>query len=234
MSLVVVKDINYFYQDGDSRRFILKDVTCGFDRGKFNVILGESGSGKTTFLSLLCALDKPHSGQVLYDGQDIGSIGFEEYRRNKVSIIFQAYNLIPYMTAAENIKVAMSITDNQLPPDINEVAHNLLDYIGLDNAKADRAINKLSGGEQQRVAIARALATNVDVILADEPTGNLDEDMENEIVIILQKLVHEHNKCVIVVTHSSQIAKHADIVYKLRKGKLITMDNGQLTMDNGQ
>jgi len=230
MSLVAVKELNYFYQDGDSKRFILKDVSCDFERGKFHVILGESGSGKTTFLSLLCALDKPHGGKVLYDGQDIGSIGYENYRRNKVSIVFQAYNLIPYMTAAENIKVAMSITDNKLPSDVNEVAHNLLDYIGLDSAKADRTVNKLSGGEQQRVAIARALATNVDVILADEPTGNLDEDMENEIITILRKLAHEHNKCVIVVTHSSQIAKQADTVHKLRKGKLV--DSGQLTVDS--
>ncbi|MCL1790289.1 MAG: ABC transporter ATP-binding protein [Peptococcaceae bacterium] len=220
MSLLTGQDINYYYQDGDSRRYILKDVSCAFERGTFHVVLGESGSGKTTFLSLLCALDKPQSGQILYDGRDIASIGFEKYRRNKVSIVFQAYNLIPYMTAAENIKVAMSITDNQLPPDINAVAHNLLDYIGLDSAKADRTVNKLSGGEQQRVAIARALATNVDVILADEPTGNLDEDMENEIVAILRKLAHEHNKCVIVVTHSSQIAGQGDEVYKLRKGKL--------------
>ena len=220
MSLLTVSDINYFYPDGDSRRYILKDVSCAFERGRFHVILGESGSGKTTFLALLSALDKPQSGKVLYDGQDIGAIGYEKYRRNKVGIVFQAYNLIPYMTAVENIRVAMSITDNTLPADENEVAYNLLDYIGLDRARADRTVNKLSGGEQQRVAIARALATNVDVILADEPTGNLDEDMESEIIAILEKLAHEHDKCVIVVTHSSQIASHADVVYKLRKGKL--------------
>ncbi|MCL1790027.1 MAG: ABC transporter ATP-binding protein [Peptococcaceae bacterium] len=220
MSLVTVSEVNYFYADGDSRRYILKDISCEFERGKLYAILGESGSGKTTFLSLLAALDKPKSGKVLYETQDISSIGFEKFRRNKIGIVFQAYNLIPYMTAAENIKVAMSITDNKLPKDINEVAYNLLDYIGLDKAKADRTVNKLSGGEQQRVAIARALATNVDVVLADEPTGNLDEDMENEIIAILQKLAHEHNKCVIVVTHSTQIANQADTVFKLRKGKL--------------
>ncbi|MCL1852010.1 MAG: ABC transporter ATP-binding protein [Peptococcaceae bacterium] len=225
MSLVTVSKVNYFYPDGDARRYILKDVSCTFERGSFYAILGESGSGKTTFLSLLGALDKPKSGKVLYEEQDIAAIGFESFRRNKIGIIFQAYNLIPYMTAVENIKVAMSITDNKLPKDVNEVAYNLLDYIGLDKAKADRTVNKLSGGEQQRVAIARALATNVDVILADEPTGNLDEDMENEIVAILGKLAHEHNKCVIVVTHSTQIAKQADAVFKLRKGKLEAMDN---------
>lgn len=220
MSLLQIRDINYFYPDGDARRYILRDVSCEFDRGKFYAILGESGSGKTTLLAVLSALDKPESGQVMFEGQDIRSIGFENYRRNKVGIVFQSYNLIPYMTAAENIRVAMSITGNELPDDTRGVAYNLLDYIGLDKAKADRTVNKLSGGEQQRVAIARALSTNVDLILADEPTGNLDEDMENEIIGILQKLAHDHNKCVIVVTHSSQIAMEADVVYQLRKGRL--------------
>lgn len=218
MNLVTVNEVNYFYQDGDTRRYILKDISCSFDRGGFYVILGESGSGKTTFLSLLSALDKPQSGNVLYENQNISSIGYEKYRRNNIGIIFQAYNLIPYMTAVENVRVAMDITDNELPPNLKDVAYNLLDYIGLDKAKADRTVNKLSGGEQQRVAVARALATNVDLILADEPTGNLDEDMENEIVEIFKKLAHEHDKCVVVVTHSSQIAQQADAVFKLRKG----------------
>ncbi|MCL1917789.1 MAG: ABC transporter ATP-binding protein [Peptococcaceae bacterium] len=220
MSLVAVNTVNYFYPDGDSRRYILKNVSCEFEQGNLYAILGESGSGKTTFLALLSALDKPKSGKVLYRGQDISRIGFEKFRRNKIGIIFQAYNLIPYMTAVENIKVAMSITNNKLPKDTNAVAYNLLDYIGLDRAKANRTVNKLSGGEQQRAAIARALATNVDLILADEPTGNLDEDMENEIISILQKLAHEHNKCVVVVTHSTQISQRADVVFKLRKGML--------------
>jgi putative ABC transport system ATP-binding protein len=214
-----MNQVNYYYPDGDTRRYILQDVTSSFEQGRLYAILGESGSGKTTLLALLSALDKPASGQVLYQGQDISRIGLEKYRRNKIGIVFQSYNLIPYMSAVENIKVAMSITNNKLPQDPH-VAYNLLDYIGLDKSKADRTVNKLSGGEQQRVAIARALATNVDLILADEPTGNLDEDMEKEIIAILQKLAHKHNKCVIVVTHSTQIAQQADIVLKLRKGRL--------------
>ncbi|HCC34936.1 MAG TPA: ABC transporter [Ruminococcaceae bacterium] len=220
MSFIQVQEAGYFYQDGDSRRFILNNVSCEFEKGTFYAILGESGSGKTTFLSLLSALDKPRSGAVIYEGQNIAAIGAENYRRNKLGIIFQAYNLIPYMTAAENVRVAMSITDNQLPSDPAAVAYNLLDYIGIGKDKADRTVNKLSGGEQQRVAIARALATNVDLILADEPTGNLDEEMENEIIEIFRKLAHEHGKCVIVVTHSGEIAQKADTVFKLRKGNL--------------
>ena len=224
MALIDVNQVNYYYQDGDTRRFILKDVSCSFERGKFYTILGESGSGKTTFLSLLSALDQPKAGGIFYEGADIKTIGYEKYRRDKISIIFQAYNLVPYMTAAENVRVAMSITDNALPADLNAVAHNLLDYIGITGDRADRTVNKLSGGEQQRVAIARALATNVDVILADEPTGNLDEDMENEIIQIFKKLAHQHNKCVIVVSHSNQIARQADEVFGLRKGALTRYD----------
>jgi len=218
MAILSVKDVNYYYQDGDTQRYILKDISYEFEKGKFYTILGESGSGKTTFLSLLSALDSPKTGVVLYDGEDIKKIGLETYRKNKIGIIFQSYNLIPYMTALENILVAMGITGNDVPVEKREVAYNLLDYIGLSKEKADRMVNKLSGGEQQRVAIARALSTNVDVILADEPTGNLSEDMENEIIGIFKTLAKDHNKCVIFVTHSGNIASSADVVVKLHKG----------------
>ena len=196
--LMQVNRVSFFYQDGDQQRFILKDVSCSFERGVFYTILGASGSGKTTFLALLSALDKPHSGEIIFEDTPINKFGFEKYRRNKIGIVFQSYNLIPYMTALENIQVAMSITENPLPSDSKGVAYNLLDYIGISKEKADRTINKLSGGEQQRVAIARALATNVDMILADEPTGNVNEEMAEELVDVFKKLAYEHNKCVIV------------------------------------
>ncbi|ANZ95338.1 MULTISPECIES: ABC transporter ATP-binding protein [Brochothrix] len=218
MSILTVKDVDYFYQDGDRQRFILKDTDLAFEKGKFYTILGQSGSGKSTFLSLISGLDTPHKGQILYNDVDIKTIGYEEYRRNDMSIIFQGYNLIPYLTAVENVLVPMSITTNDIPTDHNEVALNLLDYIGLNNDKAKRVVTQLSGGEQQRVAIARALATNVDIILADEPTGNLDEDMEQEIVAIFKELAHQHNKCIIVVTHSKEIAELSDETYYLHKG----------------
>ena len=219
-TLVAVDRISYFYQDGEHRRFILKDVSCSFEMGVFHTILGASGSGKTTLLSLLSALDKPSSGQIFYKNQSLESIGFENYRRNKIGIVFQSYNLITFMTALENIQVAMSITENKLPRDEKNVAYNLLNYIGINREKANRTINKLSGGEQQRVAIARALATNVDLILADEPTGNVNEEMAEEIVEIFKKLAHDHNKCVIVVTHSTQIAAESDVIFRLSKGVL--------------
>jgi putative ABC transport system ATP-binding protein len=220
MTLLETKEVDYYYQDGDQRRYILKETSVGFDKGKFYAILGQSGSGKTTFLSLISALDSPKSGAVLFNGEDIQKIGHEKYRRDDISIIFQSYNLIPYLTAVENVLVPMAITDNQLPDNKQEVAYNLLDYIGISKEKANRLVNQLSGGEQQRVAIARALATNVDIILADEPTGNLDEEMEQEIIDIFKELAHAHNKCVIVVTHANEIAQQADEVLYLRKGAL--------------
>ena len=218
MSILTAQNLSYYYQDGDTQRYILRDASFDFEKGKFYTILGESGSGKTTFLSLVSALEEPKSGEVLYDGTDIKKIGYESFRRNKIGIVFQNYNLIPYMTAVENVMVAMSITDNKLPENVQEVAFNLLDYVGIDKTKALRTVNRLSGGEQQRVAIARALSTNVDIILADEPTGNLDEEKENEIIDIFIKLAHENNKCIIIVTHSSDIAARSDGVIHLKKG----------------
>lgn len=218
--ILEAKDLNYYYQDGEQRRYILKDTSVSFEKGKFYTILGQSGSGKTTLLSLLSALDSPLSGSVLFKEEDIKKIGYEKYRRNHVGIIFQSYNLIPTFTAVENVLVPMSITENDIPEDSKTVAYNLLDYIGIVKNKADRFVNKLSGGEQQRVAIARALATNVELILADEPTGNLDEEMEQEIIDIFKKLAHEHQKCVIVVTHSNEIALQSDQAFQLKKGVL--------------
>ncbi len=222
MAILEAQGLSYFYQDGDSQRYILNNVSYSFEKGKFYTILGESGSGKTTFLSLISALDEPKAGTVLYEGKDIRGIGYENYRRNMVSIVFQSYNLIPFMSAVENVEVAMSITDNDIPKNKREVASNLLDFVGIDRSKAGRTVNKLSGGEQQRVAIARALSTNVDLIMADEPTGNLDEEREAEIIEVFKKLAHSHNKCVIIVTHSAKIAKEADGVIRLRKGEFVT------------
>ncbi|MFS1020814.1 ABC transporter ATP-binding protein, partial [Enterococcus casseliflavus] len=207
MAILETKDMTYYYQDGENRRKILDKTNISFEKGKFYTILGKSGSGKTTFLSLISALDQPTDGEVFFEEKNIKTIGYEEYRRNKISLIFQSYNLIPYLTALENVLVSMAISDNKLPDQHDQIAYRLLDYIGINSTKADRFVNQLSGGEQQRVAIARALATNVDIILADEPTGNLDEGMEQEIVDIFKDLAAIHNKCIIVVTHSTEIAK---------------------------
>ena len=215
MNILETKDLYFTYPDGDARKVILNDVSVSFDKGKFYTILGASGSGKTTFLSLIAALDKPEIGEILFEGKSIAEIGYERYRRNKIGIVFQSYNLIPYMNAVENVMVAMSITDNEMEKDMKASALKVLESVGIDGSKATRRINRLSGGEQQRVAIARAISTNVDVVMADEPTGNLDAKTSETIIEVFKKIAHEDHKCVIMVTHSEKIAHESDVIMKL-------------------
>ena len=215
MSILEVKNITYYYQDGRNKRVILNDLDAEFETGKFYAILGESGSGKTTFLSLISSLDTPQSGVILFKGQSIKEIGYEKYRRNHISIVFQNYNLIQYMTAVENVLVAMGITDNKIEGNKKEVAYKLLEDVGIDKETADRRVNRLSGGEQQRTAIARALSTDPEIIMADEPTGNLDHETSGEIIELLMRLAHERDKCVIVVTHDLSIAEKSDVILQL-------------------
>lgn len=214
MSILEVKDLYYTYLDGDQERVILDHVSMRFAEGTFYTILGSSGCGKTTFLSLISALDKPKQGNILYKGKNIDEIGWENYRRNHIGIVFQNYNLIPYMNALENVLVAMGISEN-MEKDMKKQALRILENVGIDQKKAMRRIKRLSGGEQQRVAIARALASNADLIVADEPTGNLDKNTGSVIVEIFQKLAHELNKCVIVVTHSQDVARKSDMILHL-------------------
>ena len=215
MKVLEVKDLHYFYQDGTRKRVILDKVNADFETGKFYSILGESGSGKTTFLSTISALDTPKEGKILFRGKDIREIGYEKYRRNNISIVFQNYNLIQYMTAMENVLTAMEITDNEIKGNKKKLAYQFLEDVEIDRETADRRVSRLSGGEQQRTAIARALSTNVDIILADEPTGNLDHETSEGIIELLIKLAHEKNKCVIIVTHDLNIADKSDVVLSL-------------------
>ena len=147
MIVLEVKNLQYYYQDGRKKRIILDNVNAEFETGKFYAILGESGSGKTTFLSLISSLDTPQSGEILFRGKNIKDIGYERYRRNHISMVFQNYNLIQYMTAAENVLVAMGITDNKIEGNKKEVAYKLLEDVGIDKETADRRVNRLSGGD---------------------------------------------------------------------------------------
>ena len=215
MTILETRDLYFTYPDGENRKVILNEVNVSFEKGKFYTILGASGSGKTTFLSLIAALDKPEKGEILFNGEDIGKIGLEKYRRNNIGIVFQSYNLIPYMNGLENVMVAMSITDNKIEGNMKDKALEILESVGIDGTKATRRINRLSGGEQQRVAIARAISTNVEVIVADEPTGNLDGKTSETIIDLFKELAHQRNKCVIMVTHSEKIAEQSDVILKL-------------------
>lgn len=208
--MLKLENIKYSYIDGGNKRVILNDLSYEFEEGKFYTILGPSGSGKTTLLSLIAGLDKPESGKVYFQGEDIEKIGLMEYRRNKIGIVFQQYNLINYLTAYENIELAMTETDNKIPQNHKEVAYALLERFGIVRSKADRRISNLSGGEQQRVAIARAIASNVDLIFADEPTGNLDTATEREIIRIFKDLTENYGKTIIVVTHSNLVSELSD------------------------
>ena len=218
-----LENINYSYIDGGYERQILKDLSYTFEEGKFYTILGPSGSGKTTLLSIIAGLDSQKSGHIYFQGKDIDEIGLHKYRRNAISIVFQQYNLISYLTAVENVLLAMSETDNKVPTDRKTVAYNLLERFGIVRSKADRMVNQLSGGEQQRVAIARSLASNVDLIFADEPTGNLDTATEIEIIGIFKELSHEFGKTIIVVTHSNAVSEMSDQRVLLNEGKLKTL-----------
>ena len=207
MSILALNKVNYSYTNGKK---ILNNISMEFEKGKFYTILGVSGSGKTTLLSLLAGLDEPQSGKILYNNQDIREKGYENHRKNNVSLIFQNYNLIDYMTPLENLKIVNPKADK-----------TILNELGLKDDEIKRNVLRLSGGQQQRVAIARTLVANSPVILADEPTGNLDSDTEEEIIEILKTSAHKHGKCVIVVTHSKDLASKSDVILELKDKKLV-------------
>ena len=219
-TILKLDNLNYSYIDGGYERQILKNLSFEFEEKKFYTILGPSGSGKTTLLSIIAGLDFAKSGHVYFRDKEITKSNVGKYRRNDISIVFQQYNLISYLTAVENVMLAMSETDNELPKDKKNVAYNLLERFGIVRSKADRMVGQLSGGEQQRVSIARSLASNVDLIFADEPTGNLDTATEIEIINIFKELAEDYGKTIIVVTHSNQVAEMSDQRVLLKDGIL--------------
>ena len=214
MSILEVKGLQYSYEN---KKRVLRGINAQMEQGKMYAILGPSGCGKTTLLSLLGGLDSPSSGQIFYQGEDIAKTGLADHRRSHVAFIFQSYNLIDYLTPVEN--VALTAKYPPLP---------ILEQLGLTAEEEKRNVLKLSGGQQQRVAIARALASDAQVILADEPTGNLDEDTAAEITAILKESAHKSGKCVVIVTHSNELAKEADVVFRLRKGELQISDGSEM------
>ena len=203
MNKLEVIDLKYSYQDGNRKNNVLKGVNATFESGKLYAIIGESGSGKTTLLSLLSALDNIQEGDIKYNNKSIKKIGNAKFRLKYVNIVFQSYNLITYMTGIENVITAMNIS--KIKKD-KEFAYQLLDSFGIDREKANRLVLKLSGGEQQRVAIARAMASEEPIIVADEPTGNLDEETEEKIIDIFKELAKK-DKIVIIVSHSKNVEK---------------------------
>lgn len=210
-----------FQYSGKKKKTAVEDVTLEFEEGVFYAIFGPSGAGKTTILSLLGGLDVPTSGDVTLDGVSVKDIGGKFLRRNQVSYIFQDYKLFPYMTALENVRAALSISKPEMTDkSARELAVETLDQLGLKEDEMNRRISRLSGGQKQRVAIARALVTDSHYILADEPTGNLDDENTDIIIELLHELVAKYHKCVIVVTHSEKVRNAADVCYNIRDGHL--------------
>lgn len=217
MKVLSLQDVEYHY--ANSEKIVLKKVNADFEKGKLYAIMGRSGAGKSTMLSVLAGLDVTSSGKVLYKDTDIRNIDRDKYRAKDIGVIFQAYNLLQNASAAQNITLSMSISDMKIR-NKKEKAYEILKQVGIDKESANRKILKLSGGEQQRVGIARAISHNPDIIIADEPTGNLDYETEQKVMQILIDLAHNSEKCVIIVTHSKEVAAYADIVYNLQNGKL--------------
>lgn len=218
MNVLELNSVSYRYKG--TNKNILTNVNYNFEQGKLYIIMGKSGSGKTTLLSIISGLDLATGGEVLWNGKNLKNINRDDYRAKGIGVIFQGYNLLTNATAIENILLSMDISESKVlgkgsNSSKKQVALDILNKVGINSEKANRKILKLSGGEQQRIGIARALSHNPEIIIADEPTGNLDGDTEKSIMGILQELAHKQNKCVIVVTHSKNVAGYADEVIEL-------------------
>ncbi len=218
MSELVIENVSYRYKNAD--RLALNNVSCAFKPGQVTAVVGPSGSGKTTLLSIMAGLDRPERGQVLLNGNDLAGMDLDAYRRQDVSVIFQAFQLFPLLTVMENVCYPMELNEVALK-DAKERARTLLASVGIQDEKHRRFPANLSGGEQQRVAIARSLATGAGILLADEPTGNLDGENSRNVVEILSRLAHEEGYCVIIVTHDLAIAEASDKVYHMADGILL-------------
>ena len=211
MSVLSLQNISFSYD----KTPVLKDISYEFEKGKMYCIMGKSGAGKTTLLSLLSGLASPSAGEILYDGKSIAKIDKYTFRSKYIGVVFQSFNLITKFTALENVVLSMDVAGYKTK-NKKQRAIELLKSVGLDEDEANRRVLKLSGGQQQRVAIARALSYDPDIILADEPTGNLDGETQNEIMQIFRGLA-EQGKCVILVSHSPEVAKLCDECYELVK-----------------
>lgn len=218
MEVLKVENLNYRYKDADINDYVLKDLNYNFKLGKVYTIKGKSGSGKTTLLSLISGLEENYEGNIYFDNVNLKNIDLDIYRSKNIGMIFQSYNLLPHLTASENIILSMDISSLDIK-NKKQQAIELMKSVGLKESYADKKVLKLSGGEQQRIAIARSLSYDPKIIIADEPTGNLDKDTEDEILNIFNDLAHKKNKCVIIVTHSKNVCDASDVIYELKKSK---------------
>ena len=223
MERIKAESVSYSYQNKYQTVEAVKEVSCTFETGKLYVITGESGSGKSTFLSLLAGLDCPGSGRILVDGEDLSRIDRDAYRREKVSVIYQAFHLFPLLTALENVMYPLEL-QGMARKEAKEKAAEYLEEVGISKKLHGQYPKMMSGGEQQRTAVARAMASGGRIVLADEPTGNLDTENEEKVVELLLSLAHDRDFLVIMVTHNKQIAEQADV--------RLVMKDGRMTMEH--
>ncbi|MCI8585285.1 MAG: ABC transporter ATP-binding protein [Lachnospiraceae bacterium] len=219
MEILRAEHVSYSYQTKYQKVDAVKDVSCAFEQGKFYAIIGESGSGKSTFLSLLAGLDVPSEGKIYVQGQSLNQMDRDAYRLNQASVVYQSFHLFPLLTALENVMLPMEFKKIR-KKDASVRAEKLLKRVGLGERIFRQFPKMMSGGEQQRVAIARAVAAGGEIILADEPTGNLDSENEQKIVELLKELAHEDGYTVIVITHNQGVAAETDHVFRMTDGKL--------------
>ena len=221
MAELELKEVSYFYESGGKRIDILDKASYSFEKGTLYTIVGPSGSGKTTTLTLAGALEEPKSGCVCFEGKDIREIGYTRYRNSKIGIVFQAYNLLPYLTPLENVLAAMEITSNPIK-NKKERARELLTRMGITEDQMKRNINKLSGGEQQRVAIARAIVNKPLILIADEPTGNLDPNTSRDIMDLF-KQINNSGTTIVMVTHDMEMVRYLNKrVIALEAGRVVS------------
>ena len=219
MSVLSVQSVSYSYKTKYQTVQAVKDVSCDLSAGTLYALVGKSGSGKTTLLSLLAGLDTPQSGDIMVNGQSLREIDVDIYRRKQASVIYQSYNLFPLMTVCENVMYPLKLLRHS-DADAKKEAQIALEKVGLGESYWKRLPAMLSGGEQQRVAIARTLAVHAQIVLADEPTGNLDTENSSQIIQLLSKLAHQETCCVVVVTHDFEVAKAADVVFRMDSGRI--------------
>ena len=229
MAILEINDVHFSYAGGSANRSgmgarnVLNGVNCTFERGTFYAVIGKSGSGKSTLLNLIAGLDQPMEGEVLYEGTSTFDMDLDEYRRKSVAVIYQDFSLFPLLTALENIIYPMELCKVE-KSQAREDALKLVEMVSLPETLLDRYPNRISGGEQQRVAIARALAMDRRLIIADEPTGNLDSETSATIIALLKSLAKEQDRCVIVATHDISVMKVADKVFHMVDGRLQEAD----------
>ena len=219
MAVLSLENVTYRYKN--AQRAAVSGISCEFEEGKVYAVVGASGSGKSTFLSLLAGLDLPTEGTIRFQGDSLAELNLDRYRRESISMIFQVFHLFPLLTVMENVCFPMELC-GITPKDARPRAAKLLEAVGIREEQMKRFPSKLSGGERQRVAIARSLASNAKIILGDEPTGNLDGENTQNIMDILCELAHKKGYCVILVTHDMDVAEMADVSFRMKDGNFVS------------